>query len=98
MTVEEITQAIQQRLDRASDLRGTVKFVIDGDKIIHINANQQPPLLTVGDQPADCTVKLSSDTFQDIITGKGSAMTAFMFGKIKVEGNMGIAMAISRIL
>jgi putative sterol carrier protein len=98
MTAEEILRAIQERVAKAGDLRGTVKFVIDGDKIVHIDATQTPPSISTEDKQAQCTVRLSADTFEDLITGKGSAMTAFMFGKIKVEGDMGIAMAISRIL
>ncbi|GIV23529.1 MAG: SCP2 sterol-binding domain-containing protein [Bacteroidia bacterium] len=98
MTLEEIVQAIQARVQQAGDLRGIVKFVIDGTKVVHVDATQRPVQITTEDKPADCTIRLSGDTFQDLISGKGSAMTAFMFGKIKVEGNMGIAMAISRIL
>lgn len=98
MTQEEVLQAIQSRLDRVKDLRGTVKFVVDGDKVVHVDATQQPPALSSEDKPADCTIRIAGSTLADILSGKSSAMTAFMFGKIKVEGNMGIAMAISRIL
>ena len=98
MTAEEVFQAIQERVGRVKDLRGTVKFVVDGDKIVYVDASQQPPHLSREDKPADCTVRISGQTFKDIITGNASAMTAFMLGKIKIEGNMGIAMAISKIL
>lgn len=98
MTFEEIVQAIQARVEKATDLRGSVKFVLDGTQAIHVDATQQPPALTTEDKPADCTIRLSSETFADILQGKASAMTAFLFGKIKVEGNTGLAMAVSRLL
>lgn len=98
MTLEEIQQAISERVARASDLRASVKFVLDGDKIIHVDTHQVPPKLSNEDKPADCTVRLSSDVFSDIISGRTSAATAFMFGKIKIEGNMSVALAISRLL
>jgi putative sterol carrier protein len=50
------------------------------------------------DKPADCTVRLTSDTLNDLLTGKANPATAFMFGKIKIEGNMGMAMALTKIL
>ncbi len=98
MTFEEVVQAIQERVAKAQDLRGTVKFVLDGTQAVHVDANQQPPVLTTEDKPADCTIRIASDTFSEILQGKASAMTAFLFGKIKVEGNTGLAMAISRLL
>lgn len=98
MTFEEIVQAIQSRVEKAQDLRGSVKFVLDGTQAIHVDASQQPPVLTTEDKPADCIIRIASDTFAEILQGKASAMTAFLFGKIKVEGNTGLAMAVSRLL
>lgn len=98
MTLEQIQQAISERVAHVSDLNATVKFVIDGDKFVHVDATQNPAVISTDDKPADCTVRVSSETFADIISGKTSAATAFMFGKIKIEGNMSVALAISRVL
>lgn len=98
MTLEAIQQAITERVSRATDLNATVKFVVDGDKIVYVDATQQPPVISNEDKAADCTVRVSSETFEDIISGKSSAAMAYMFGKIKIEGSMSVAMAISRIL
>ncbi|MCS6896301.1 MAG: SCP2 sterol-binding domain-containing protein [Bacteroidia bacterium] len=98
MTLEQIREAIAERVSRASDLNATVKFVVDGDKVVHVDATQKPPVISTEDKPADCTVRVSGSTFSDIISGNSSAAMAYMFGKIKIEGNMSIALAISRIL
>ncbi|MCX8112615.1 MAG: SCP2 sterol-binding domain-containing protein [Bacteroidia bacterium] len=98
MTLEQVHQAISERIARASDLNATVKFVVDGDKIVYVDATQQPAVISYDDKPADCTVRVSSETFDDIISGRSSAATAFMFGKIKIEGSMSVALAISRVL
>ncbi|MCS7153113.1 MAG: SCP2 sterol-binding domain-containing protein [Bacteroidia bacterium] len=98
MTLEQIQQAISERAARLSDLNASVKFVLDGNKIIHVDAKQKPPSISMEDKPADCTIRMSSETFSDIVSGRSSPATAFMFGKIRIEGNMSIALAVSRVL
>jgi putative sterol carrier protein len=42
--------------------------------------------------PADCTIGVDIDDLMDLINGSTSAITAFMFGKLKISGDMGVAM------
>jgi putative sterol carrier protein len=98
MTAQEVFEAIKVRAERASGIQGAFKFIVDGDKVVHIDAHQTPVQVSMEDKPADCTVRLTSDTLNDLLTGKANPATAFMFGKIKIEGNMGMAMALTKIL
>ena len=47
---------------------------------------------------ARCTVTCADADFLSIITGKLSPTMAFMSGKIKVQGDMGLAMKLQQIL
>ena len=54
-------------------------------------------LVSDADNPADTTIKVSWDDFQSLASGALDGMTAFMTGKLKVEGDMGNAMQLQGI-
>ena len=51
-----------------------------------------------GDGPADTTIKVSWDDWQALGSGQLDGMTAFMTGKLKVEGDMSNAMQLQSVL
>jgi putative sterol carrier protein len=50
------------------------------------------------DGDADTTIKVSWDDWQAMADGQLDGMTAFMTGKLKVEGDMGNAMQLQGVL
>ena len=54
--------------------------------------------VTEDDGPADTTIKVTWDDWQDMKDGKLDGMTAFMQGKLKVEGDRGNAMQLQGVL
>lgn len=54
-------------------------------------------LVSDADNPADTTIKVSWEDFQSLASGALDGMTAFMTGKLKVEGDMGNAMQLQGI-
>lgn len=74
----------------------TVKLDFGGDEgvIFMDGANS---LVSDADQPADTTIKVSWDDFQSLASGSLDGMTAFMTGKLKVEGDMSNAMQLQGI-
>jgi putative sterol carrier protein len=50
------------------------------------------------DGPADTTIKVAWSDWEDMRDGKLDGMTAFMQGKLKVEGDMSNAMQLQGVL
>jgi putative sterol carrier protein len=50
------------------------------------------------DGPADTTIKVSWDDWQAMASGSLDGMTAFMQGKLRVEGDMSNAMQLQGVL
>ena len=95
MTKSELLAKMQ---DAGAWLPGkTVKIDFGGDDgvILLDGANS---LVSDADQPADTTIKVSWDDFQSLASGALDGMTAFMTGKLKVEGDMSNAMQLQGVL
>lgn len=50
-----------------------------------------------GSDKADCTITMNDEDFVKIMTGKMNPQSAFFQGKIKIKGNMGLAMKLREI-
>jgi putative sterol carrier protein len=46
----------------------------------------------------DCTMTLDSALFTDMFAGKASPTTSFMMGKLKIKGDMALAMKLEKLM
>ncbi len=98
MPLETVTEAIASKMALAAGLDAKVKFDFDEDGVIFVDATQNPPTISNEDQEADCTLKCSLDTFKGLMDGSQDPTMAFMMGKLKVDGSMGLAMKLNSII
>jgi putative sterol carrier protein len=63
-----------------------------------LDASQVPNLISNDDGEADCTLKISLDDFIAMTQGELDGTSAFMSGRLKIEGDMGIAMKLQSVL
>lgn len=76
----------------------SVKFDFEEDGILHVDATQNPPVVSSDDKDAEVTLKTSLETFEKIVDGTQDPNIAFMMGKLKVSGSMGLALKLNSIL
>ena len=99
MTLEEITAEMAARVASKGAIDGkTVKFHFGADGQLLIDGAADPAVVSNGNADADCTVVVDKDVFEAIAAGEENAQMAFMSGKLKVEGDMGIAMQLGSLL
>ena len=78
-----------------SVLGGSVKFVAD-DNIVFIDGVSGE--ITSDDNEATCTITTDIETMNGIIEGSSSPQAAFMTGKLKVAGDMSMALKVQSII
>ena len=93
---EEIQKAITSLEEKMAgeEIDGSIKFEIEDIGSIVINGGE----VRESEEETDCTLQGELETFMDIFNGDISSTAAFMSGKLKIDGSMGIAMKYNAIL
>jgi len=98
MSLDSLTEQIRTRVGEDSGLGATVKFAFDDGGVIFLDGKSSPNSVSNEDQDADCTIRISQGDFTDMLAGELDPTTAFMMGKLKVDGDMSVAMKLSSVL
>jgi putative sterol carrier protein len=93
-SLQEITKQLRLAVGDESGLGKSLKFDFKGAGFIHIDG----AVVTNDDLPADCTIVVSQDDFEDLARGRLDPAMALMRGKLKVRGDMAVAMKLQPIL
>ncbi|MCM3611054.1 SCP2 sterol-binding domain-containing protein [Planococcus sp. MERTA32b] len=97
-TMLQIEKEINNDPEPISGMDTVYRFVIDGETFLLQLKDGKADLLTGSDKDADCTLKMSYDNFQKFLAGKLNGMTAFMTGKLKIDGDMTKALKLENIV
>jgi putative sterol carrier protein len=94
MTKQELVQRMQQGQAWIPGKRVKIDFGDQGAIMLDGAASQ----VSEDDGAADTTIKVGWDDWQQLAAGQLDGMTAFMMGKLKVEGDMSNAMQLQGVL
>ena len=73
---------------------GSAKFEIEGEGAIVIDGQG----VRASDDATDVTISADAETFKGILDGDLNPTSAFMQGKLTVDGDMGVAMRLGSVL
>jgi len=97
--VQKIISEMGDRLGSNSGLGGTLKFDFGDPGSVFIDGKSLPNSVADGaGRSADCTITVSLETFEKMVKGELDGTSAFMQGKLRVAGDMGLAMKLGPIL
>ena len=97
-TLAEVTQRLRERVGEDSGLDATFKFDFGADGVVHVDAATVPHVVTNEDREADCTISIALDDYLEMAGGELNPTTAFMMGKLKIDGSMSVAMKLADLL
>lgn len=89
-----ITKAVEALSQKVAGFDGVAKFVIPGEGAIMIDGTG----VRAGDDEAEVTLTAEAEVFRAILEGEMNPTSAFMTGKLKVDGDMGLAMRLGATL
>jgi putative sterol carrier protein len=98
---EKLSNGLSKDPTRASSINAVYQFNISGDDggSWTVDLTKTEGWVTAGESDAaECTIGMTSEDFVDMITGKLPGPQAFMQGKLKIAGNMALAMKLSTVL
>lgn len=91
--MNEAIHALNARLSGA-ELDGTAKFDVPGEGAILVDRHGA----RAGAGAADVTLTAQRNVFEAIISGDMDPATAFMSGKLEIDGDMGLALQLAGAL
>lgn len=98
MSFEAIESAIKEKAAIAKPLGNTLKFNF-GEQNVMLDGLGDANVVSVNDaSEAQCTVDVSMEDLTAMLAGDLNPMNAFMAGKIKVQGDMSVAMKLGTIM
>lgn len=98
MSLASATEAIRAKVGDDSGLDATLKFDLGADGVIVIDGASTPNTVSNDNTDTDCTVGITLENLQALIAGDLEPATGFMAGKLKVSGDMGVAMRLQRVI
>lgn len=97
MELQTIFEQVRIQADNVEPIGARIKFLLD-DEAIMIDGTGESNEVTLSDEEADTVIIASKKNFAKLKDGSLNPMMAVMMGKVKIKGDMGLAMKLQSLL
>lgn len=98
MDLQACTEAIRAKVGDESRLNATLKFDCGNDGVVYVDALTVPNSVSNDNLDAVCTVAITLESLGAMLSGELSPVNGFMSGKLKVSGDMSVAMRLQNVV
>ena len=98
MDLSTLTETLRSHLGEDSGLDAVLKFDCGAEGVVVLYGVSRPNRVVNDDVEADCTVVISRTDLVALMTGKLNPMTGYMTGRLRVSGNLKVAMKLQSVL
>jgi putative sterol carrier protein len=98
MSLESATEGLKAKAAAAAPLGHTVRFDLGGDGTIFWDGTGATPVITNAAAEAETTISISLADLEQLSAGELDATMAYMTGRLKIDGSMGVALKIGQVL
>ena len=96
MDINFVVEELKKQALTTAPFGAKLKFVIDDQPILIDGTNGNA--VSLDDAEADCTISTDSESLMKMKSGDLNPMMAVMTGKVKIKGDMGLAMKLQSLL
>ena len=96
MDIVNIRQNLAHKVATIDPIGNTLKFLLSGD-IMVVDGRGSKNRVTADDVNADCTVIMQKETYIKLDRKELNYVVAAMTGKIKIHGNIGVAVKLRKL-
>ena len=95
MEIETLIEDMRRRAAQNVKLGYKVKFLVEDD-VIYWDGTEHPPTIDNEDKAdATTTIRISAENLEKLMAGSLDPTLAYMTGRLKVEGSMGVALKLT---
>jgi len=98
MDIQACTESLRAKVGDSCGLDATLKFDCGADGQVFIDGRSLPNAVSNENRDADCTIGITLENLAAMIQGVLEPTTAFMMGKLKVSGDMSVALKLKRVV